>query len=68
MSACAKSMGNGDIGWSCQDCNIDENAIFCRQCFENGNHEGHRTILHNNTGGFCDCGEPKYIKESGFCS
>ena len=38
------------------------------ECFNNSNHEGHRTWLKTNVGGCCDCGDPEGWDVNGACS
>ena len=36
-------------------------------CFNNSDHEGHRTWLKTNVGGCCDCGDPEGWEMKGAC-
>ncbi|CDW74007.1 zinc finger family protein [Stylonychia lemnae] len=65
---CAKTLRSGDVAWKCEDCELDPTCIICQECFEKGNHKGHRVWLKKNVGGCCDCGDPDAWRENGFCS
>ena len=56
------------VAWRCLDCEKDPTCIICKDCFEKGDHEGHRVQLKRNVGGCCDCGDPEAWDEKGFCS
>ena len=64
---CGKKLTFGMVGYSCLDCQMDETCIICQECFENGDHKGHRTQLKQNVGGMCDCGDPDAWKSEGNC-
>lgn len=46
---------------------MDNTCIICKECFENGDHSGHRTVLQKGCSGCCDCGDPEAWKKEGFC-
>ena len=47
-------------GWSCIDCSIYENSIYCSKCYLNSKdlHKDHKVEFLNQSGGMCDCGDP----------
>lgn len=57
----------GDVAWRCMDCEKDPTCIICKDCFEKGDHTGHRVQLKRNVGGCCDCGDPEAWDENHFC-
>ncbi|EGR34850.1 hypothetical protein IMG5_000780 [Ichthyophthirius multifiliis] len=65
---CGKILDKDDIGVKCIDCELDETCIICQECFEKGNHQGHRTRIQRGCAGCCDCGDVGAWKEQGFCS
>jgi len=67
-AVCAKILTSKDIVFKCLDCEKDPTCIICKECYEKGNHKGHRVILQKNGSGCCDCGDPDAWKEEGFCS
>jgi Putative zinc finger in N-recognin (UBR box) len=67
MGVCAKPMKYGDVAWKCEDCEKDSTCIICQDCFNKGDHTGHRVWLKTNVGGCCDCGDPDAWEEKGFC-
>lgn len=67
-AVCAKRLTYGDIAWRCLDCEKDPTCIICKDCFEKGDHDGHRVMLKRNTSGCCDCGDPDGWDENHFCS
>ena len=64
---CAKTLSHGDVAWKCETCEKDPTCIICQECFELGDHKGHKVWLKRNVGGCCDCGDPDAWAESGFC-
>ena len=68
MGVCAKPLKAGDVAWKCEDCEKDRSCIICQECFQKGDHKGHRVWLKTNVGGCCDCGDPDGWEEKGFCS
>lgn len=68
MGVCAKTLKAGDVAWKCEDCEKDPTCIICQECFEKGDHKGHRTWLKTNVSGCCDCGDPDGWAEEGFCT
>jgi hypothetical protein len=68
MGVCAKPLKAGDVAWKCEDCEKDPTCIICQDCFDKGDHKGHRVWLKTNVGGCCDCGDPDGWDEKGFCS
>lgn len=68
LGVCAKPLKAGDVAWKCEDCEKDPTCIICLDCFNNSDHEGHRTWLKTNVGGCCDCGDPEGWDMKGACS
>lgn len=68
MGGCGTPLTSGEVAWSCEDCEKDPTAVICKQCYEKGNHEGHRTWLKTDITGYCDCGDSTGWAEEGFCS
>ena len=69
MGACAKTLDVAEVAWRCMDCEKDPTSIFCKECFERSDHQGHRVkLLRNVGGGQCDCGDPESWDEKHFCS
>ena len=68
LGVCAKPLKAGDVAWKCEDCEKDPTCIICLDCFNNSDHEGHRTWLKTNVGGCCDCGDPEGWEPNGSCS
>lgn len=52
------------------DCERDEDrkGLLCLSCYLNGSHEGHDVQLVYTTSGNCCCGDPYFLKQTGFCS
>ena len=67
LGVCAKPLKQGDVAWKCEDCEKDPTCIICLDCFNNSDHEGHRTWLKTNVSGCCDCGDPEGWEMSGAC-
>ena len=67
---CHKEIKEGEGGWKCLDCEIDESSLLCNDCMNKSRdkHKGHKVIFDPTNFGFCDCGDQRtYIKE-GFCT
>ena len=67
-SVCGKVLKPSDTGIKCLDCEDDHTCLICRECYEQGNHEGHRVIIQRGCSGMCDCGDPEAWDPKGFCS
>ena len=67
LGVCAKTFKSGDVAWHCADCEMDPTCIICSECFENSDHEGHRTALITGVSGCCDCGDPEAWDMKGAC-
>ena len=76
-TTCGEQIPAGTFYFRCLDCERGQNeqsvSVLCDQCFDNSNHEGHRTIFvrvseDDEDNGFCDCGDPESINPGGFCS
>jgi len=65
---CGRKFGQYEYGWYCKDCQKDNGCIICTDCFERGNHRGHRVYLRRNPTGCCDCGDHESWDTKGFCS
>lgn len=65
---CAKILTSKDIGFKCLECEKDPTCIICKDCFDNGDHRGHRIVVQKSVSGCCDCGDPDAWRESGFCN
>ncbi|KRX08492.1 hypothetical protein PPERSA_12973 [Pseudocohnilembus persalinus] len=65
---CGKILTRNDIGFKCYDCEMDNTCIICKDCFEKGNHKGHRVYQQQGCQGMCDCGDIEAWKKEGFCS
>ena len=68
LGVCAKVLKHGDVAWKCEDCEKDPTCIICLDCFNNSDHEGHRTWLKTNVSGCCDCGDPEGWDMKGACA
>lgn len=66
-AVCAKIFVKNDIAFKCLDCEKDPTCVICKECYENGDHKGHRVIINKNVAGCCDCGDPDAWSEKGFC-
>ena len=65
---CGKIIKRGDVVFHCLDCEKDPSCIICQECYETGNHVGHRVTIGKNATGCCDCGDSDAWAPSGFCS
>lgn len=52
-----------------RDCALDDSCVFCSQCFEATNHEGHSVsfFIAQQSGGCCDCGDAEAWREQTNC-
>lgn len=46
---------------------MDSSCIICLDCYNNGNHKGHKVVIKKAYGGCCDCGDDEAWKPEGFC-
>jgi hypothetical protein len=65
---CGKVLTVNDSGWKCLDCELDPTCIICTECFEKGNHKGHRIFFKSRVSGMCDCGDLEAWRPGGNCS
>ena len=63
---CAKVVTTIQLVYQCQDCKIHPDSMWCEECFENGEHDGHR-VMTSMASGVCDCGDSASVKPEGFC-
>jgi hypothetical protein len=63
IGVCGKTWEGGDICFKCRTCETDPTCAICKDCFLNGNHEGHnysmvikKSIIKkvSNSSGMCD--------------
>jgi hypothetical protein len=52
--------------YQCIDCSKQSNTMICADCFDNGNHKGHR-VSRAKVSGVCDCGDPDMWDPAGNC-
>ena len=56
----------GEMFYQCRTCATKNDMCLCRECFSNGNHDGHDyttgSVPSGNYGDFCDCGDDRWIK------
>jgi hypothetical protein len=67
LSVCQKSWQKKCLTITCMTCSDNPNSCYCLECFLKGNHENHSfnpRIFHSCN---CDCGDPNFIKSTGFC-
>lgn len=64
---CAKVINSGSIGYKCRDCETDQNACFCMDCFDIDKHAGHDYYAVTIESGLCDCGNPIMWNPKFFC-
>ena len=67
VTTCGKEIKVGDGGWSCEECSLKVNTIYCNDCFIKENHLNHKIYYDPNPDGFCDCGDNSMLKPEGFC-
>lgn len=66
-SLCRKSLDIGTTAYKCLDCQKDNSCIICAECFDHGDHSGHRILRQHGCSGMCDCGDPDALEAIGFC-
>ena len=65
---CCRILKKGDQGYKCRDCELDESACICLNCFDPEKHVGHNYYIVDINNGCCDCGDSCAWKPSGFCN
>lgn len=68
-SKCERRFREGDFMHSCPVCRLNDKKVFCSDCFDKADHEGHGAEMMKSTGGgsFCDCGHPDAVKRRLAC-
>lgn len=68
-SKCERRFRKGDFMYSCTVCGLNDKKVFCSDCFDKADHEGHGAEMMKSTGGrsFCDCGHPDAVKRRLTC-
>ena len=67
-SICAKVFNQGDQGYTCLECRVDQNRVLCKDCFLSGSHINHLYHLFGiSGGGCCDCGDVESWKKDPYC-
>ena len=64
---CRKNIKGPGYSYRCLDCQYHPSSIICEDCFNSGDHYGHRVFLEG-PGGVCDCGDSLSWKPSANCS
>lgn len=54
------------IDYKCKDCEGENNACVCKDCFDFERHKEHNFTLVS-AGGYCDCGIARRWNAEGFC-
>jgi hypothetical protein len=67
---CGVSVTKADrFVYKCLDCQKTDGSLICANCYDHGNHEGHRIVREvKQIEGTCDCGDRDILKPEGFCS
>lgn len=63
---CRKNIKGPGYSYRCLDCQYHPSSIICEECFNGGDHYGHRVFLEG-PGGVCDCGDSLSWKPSANC-
>lgn len=63
---CRKNIKGPGYSYRCLDCQYHPSSIICEECFNSGDHYGHRVFLEG-PGGVCDCGDSLSWKPSANC-
>lgn len=67
-SCCLTSWNTPTLSGVCLDCQKNDSSCLCISCFLAKKHDQHHSYIIYFPSGSCDCGDPSYIKPSGFCS
>lgn len=68
-SKCERRFRKGDCMYSCPVCGRNDRKVFCSDCFNKADHEGHDAEMATATGdrSFCDCGHVDVVKRRMTC-
>jgi len=66
-SCCSFSWSSPTLVVLCEDCALNKYSYLCLDCFNKGDHNGHRVSTVVSQSGFCSCGRHSYLKYSSFC-
>lgn len=67
-SKCDRQFNKGDRMYSCPICAYNDNKVFCSDCFNKADHEGHGAELTISDGhGYCDCGHSSAVRRRMVC-
>ena len=66
---CNRHIHEGEGGWKCFDCELDQTSLICKDCFNKMKefHKYHKTKFQPNISGYCDCGDSNVIIKNSFC-
>jgi hypothetical protein len=67
-SVCGATLKNGQIGYSCAQCQLDDSCVLCPACWDPSKHVGHDFSSIIRSGGCCDCGDVEAWSPAGFCN
>ena len=65
---CCQSKQGVSLFFHCDDCCLAPDGVYCAFCFNETNHVNHHVSFFFGTCAFCDCGDPKTIREENWCS
>ena len=65
-NCCLFSWNTSTLGGVCLDCQ-NNSSCLCIPCFLAKHHEDHQSYIKYFDSGNCDCGDPSFLKPSGFC-
>lgn len=64
---CTKCSKDSKLFFSCANCCLEFDSVYCIDCFAKSDHTNHRISVSMATNAVCDCGDPRLIKASSFC-
>ena len=64
---CDKQWFEGELAYTCAQCQSDPQCAVCVECFQRSDHRGHEFAIVVTGGGFCDCGDEQAWDRNGTC-
>eukprot|EP01022_Parablepharisma_sp_SALTPOND_P021373 TRINITY_DN4184_c0_g1_i1.p1 TRINITY_DN4184_c0_g1~~TRINITY_DN4184_c0_g1_i1.p1 ORF type:complete len:1578 (-),score=172.29 TRINITY_DN4184_c0_g1_i1:7757-12490(-) len=67
VGVCGKLIDSFDVVYTCVDCSVIDNSVYCSECFKKELHAGHKVRMSTGSIGCCDCGDPEAVIPTSFC-
>ncbi|KAK8007921.1 hypothetical protein PG989_001911 [Apiospora arundinis] len=67
---CKRRFRQGELMYACPKCGYDDETVFCSDCFNWVDHQGHgaESVVANHDEAYCDCGHSHSIRRPVTCA